>query len=113
MRGAAGAAVGAPIANAPEHSASAWLNYRLTTRFDLGFGARYVGEQFAQSAINGRMAPSYSVYDAMVRYGFKDGLAFKLNLTNLTDEFYFEQLHMWHIVPGPGRTATFAVNAAY
>ena len=88
-------------------------NYRLTTRFDLGFGARYVGEQFAQSAINGRMAPSYSVYDAMVRYGFKDGLAFKLNLTNLTDEFYFEQLHMWHIVPGPGRTATFAVNAAY
>ena len=113
VRGATAAAVGAPIANAPEHSASAWLNYRLTTRFDLGFGARYVGEQFAQSAINGRMAPSYNVYDAMVRYGFKDGLAFKLNLTNLTDEFYFEQLHMWHIVPGPGRTATFAVNAAY
>ena len=113
VRGATAAAVGAPIANAPEHSASAWLNYRLTTRFDLGFGARYVGEQFAQSAINGRMAPSYNVYDAMVRYGFKDGIAFKLNLTNLTDEFYFEQLHMWHIVPGPGRTATFAVNAAY
>jgi catecholate siderophore receptor len=72
-----------------------------------------VSEQLAQSAINGRTAPSYRVFDAMVRYGLSAGLALKVNLTNLTDEYYFEQLHPWHVVPGAGRTLTFAVNASY
>jgi outer membrane receptor for monomeric catechols len=49
-----------------EHSANVWANHR-DSRFDLGLGARYVGEQFAQSVINGRMVPSYNV-DAMGRY---------------------------------------------
>ena len=113
VRGAAGAAVGAKIANAPEDSANVWANYRVTTRFDVGFGARYVGEQFAQSAINGRMVPSYSTFDLMGRYALSQSTALKINITNLTDEYYFEQLHMWHIVPAAGRTVTFAVNAAF
>ena len=113
VRGATAAAVGAPIPNAPEHSVNAWANYRITDRFDVGFGARYVSEAFAQSAINGRMVPSYRAFDAMGRYALSDALALKVNVTNLTDEFYFEQLHMWHVVPAPGRTLTFAVNATY
>jgi outer membrane receptor for monomeric catechols len=107
------AAAGAPLANAPEHSLNVWLNYRIASRFDTGLGARYVSEQFAQSAINGRMTPSYRTFDAMARYTLSDSLALKVNLTNLGNEFYFEQLHMWHIVPAAGRTVTFAVNAAY
>ena len=113
VRGAAAAAVGAKIANAPESSANFWANYRLTTRFDVGLGARYVGEQFAQSAINGRMVPSYSTFDAMGRYALSRSMALKVNVANVTDEYYFEQLHMWHIVPAAGRTVTFAVNAEF
>jgi catecholate siderophore receptor len=113
VRGAGGAATGATLANTPEHSFSFWGNYRVTSRFDIGLGARYVSEQYAQSAINGRMTPSYETYDAMARYALSDSLALKVNITNLTDEFYFEQLHMWHIVPAPGRTATLAINAAF
>jgi len=113
VRGAAGAAVGAKIANAPEDSANVWANYRVTSRFDFGLGARYVGEQYAQSAINGRKVPSYSTFDAMGRYAVSQSMALKLNVTNVTDEFYFEQLHMWHIVPAAGRTVTFAVNAEF
>ena len=90
-----------------------WANYRITPPFDAGFGARYVSEQFAQSAINGRMMQSYRTFDAMARYALSDSLALKVNVTNLTDEYYFEQLHMWHIVPAAGRTLTFAVNAAF
>jgi catecholate siderophore receptor len=113
VRGAAGAAVGATLANAPEESVNVWANYRVADRFDVGLGARYVGEQFAQSVINGRRVPSYSTVDAMARYTFSQSLALKLNVTNTTDEYYFEQLHPWHVVPAPGRTATFAVNAAF
>lgn len=113
VQGAAGAAVGARIANAPEDSANVWANYRVTTRFDVGLGARYVGEQYAQSAINGRLVPSYSTFDAMGRYAVSRSLTLKVNVTNLTDEYYFEQLHMWHIVPAAGRTVTLAANAAF
>jgi catecholate siderophore receptor len=113
VRGAAGAAVGAQIANAPEHSANVWTNWHAADRFDVGFGARYVGEQYAQSALNGRRVPSYSTFDAMARYTLSESLALKVNVTNLTDEYYFEQLHMWHIVPAAARTVTFAVNAAF
>ncbi len=37
----------------------------------------------------------------------------KLNVTNLGNDLYFEQLHPWHVVPGPGRTATVAVNVVF
>jgi hypothetical protein len=37
----------------------------------------------------------------------------KLNLTNFTDEYYLDQLHPFHVVPGPGLTAIFAVNVVY
>ena len=49
----------------------------------------------------------------MARYAVSDSLTLKLNLTNLTDEYYFDQLHPWHVVPGPGLTAVFAVNVVY
>jgi len=113
VRGAAGATTGARLANAPEHSLSVWVNYGVTSRFDLGLGARYVSEQLAQNTGTGRLTPSYSVFDAMGRYRLSDTIAIKLNLANLTDELYFEQLHAWHVVPGPGFTATLAVNAGF
>jgi catecholate siderophore receptor len=82
-------------------------------RFDVGLGARYVGEQYAQSVVNGRRVPSYSSVDAMARYTLSQSLALKINVTNLTDEYYFEQLHPWHVIPAAGRTVMFAVNAAF
>ncbi len=113
VRGAAGAATGARLANTPEHSLSVWIDYRLNARFDMGLGARYVDEQLAQNTGSGRQAPSYTVFDAMLRYRASSTTAIKLNVTNLTDELYFEQLHPWHVVPGPGLTATLAVNMLY
>jgi catecholate siderophore receptor len=113
VRGAAGAATGAKIANAPEHSVSWWANYQVTDRFDIGVGARYASEQLAQSVVNGRMAPEYRSFDAMARYALSEGLALKINVANLGDEYYIEQLHPWHIVPAPGRTVTLAVNVTY
>jgi outer membrane receptor for monomeric catechols len=49
----------------------------------------------------------------MGRYRVNDTITFKFNLTNLDDELYFAQLHPWHVVPGPGFTATAAVNVVY
>ena len=49
----------------------------------------------------------------MARYRMSDAVTLKLNFANLTDEYYFDQLHPWHVVPGAGFTATFAVNMVY
>jgi catecholate siderophore receptor len=113
VRAAPGAATGAPLANAPEHSVSIWANYGVTADLDFGFGARYVSEQLAQNARAGQSVPSYTLLDAMARYRFSDSLTVKLNLANLTDEYYFDQLHPWHVVPGAGFTTTLAVNLSY
>ena len=113
VKAAPGAVAGAALANAPEHSFSAWVNYRITERLDFGAGARYVSEQLAQNTGGGKSVPSYQLFDAMGRYQISDTVTVKLNLTNLTDEYYFELLHPWHVVPGPGFTATLALNVTY
>ena len=113
VKAAPGAATGAALANAPEHSVSAWVNYQLTERLDIGIGARHVSEQLAQNTGGGRSVPSYTFLDAMGRYRLSTRVSLKLNLTNLSDAYYFDQLHPWHVVPGPGFTGMFAINVIY
>jgi catecholate siderophore receptor len=113
VRAAPGAAAGAPLAEAPEHSISIWANYRATADLDFGLGVRYVSEQLAQNTGEGKAVPAYTLVDAMARYRFSESLTVKINLANLTDEYYFDQLHPWHVVPGAGFTATLAVNLSY
>ena len=60
-----------------------------------------------------KAVPDYHAFDLLLKYRYSDNLSFKLNVTNLTDEYYFEQLHPFHVVPGPGRSAIFAVNLDY
>lgn len=110
VRGAPGAAAGAPLEAAPRHSLSIWTDYQATRRFDFGIGARYVSTALGDNRGGGKRVPGYRVFDAMARYQQSPRLALKLNLNNLTDEYYFEQLHRYHVVPGPGMTATFAAT---
>lgn len=112
-KAAPGAAVGAALANAPEHSLSLWINYQFNERLDFGMGARHISDLLAQNTGNGKSVPSYQLLDGMGRYLLSDTVSLKLNATNLTNEYYFDQLHPWHIVPGPGMTITFALNVIF
>jgi catecholate siderophore receptor len=49
----------------------------------------------------------------MGTYLLSDNTKIKLNLTNLTDKFYYDQIHPWHVIPGPGFTAVLAFNVEY
>ena len=112
-KAAPGAAIGAALANAPEHSLSLWINYQFNERLDFGIGARHISDLLAQNTGNGKSVPSYQLLDGMGRYILSDTVSLKLNATNLTNEYYFDQLHPWHIVPGPGMTITFALNVIF
>jgi catecholate siderophore receptor len=113
VAGAPGAAAGAPLEEAPKNSLSIWTDYRATPRFDFGFGARYASAALGDNRGAGKRVPGYRVFDAMARFRKSARLSFRLNLKNLTDAYYFEQLHRYHVVPGPGFTATLAATLAF
>ncbi|WFS04769.1 TonB-dependent siderophore receptor [Rhizobium tumorigenes] len=82
----------------PRHQASLWLDYTLQTStawdgLSLGGGARYTGQTYGDNA-NLFDIPSYTVFDAAVRYDFgkanpkMEGLKASLNVSNLFDRKY-------------------------
>lgn len=104
---------GTSLANVPEHTYSAWLTWTPIPALALGAGGRYVDERIAVITQPLKSVPDYFALDAMASYQMTDNVRLKLNLTNFTDEYYFDQLHPFHVVPGPGFGAVFAVNFDY
>lgn len=98
------------INNVAKNTFSLWANWIASDRLSIGAGPRYVDSRVIN---NSKVADDYWAVDAMGKYEYSDTLTLKLNLTNLTDEYYFDQLHPWHVIPGPGFAAVFAVNLDY
>jgi catecholate siderophore receptor len=100
------AELGNQTGNTPHHSFSAWTTYDLTQRFQVGFGTQYVSERTISTTNTARL-PSYWLFDAMLGYKVSENVDLRLNLLNLTDEFYIDRVHTGggHGVPGAGRTA--------
>jgi len=111
---ATGAApAGSDLTDAPAHNASVWTTYQLSERFMIGGGARYLSQRLAKNSPPVKVVDSYWTADAMVEYRLSNNLLIKFNLTNVSDEFYIDQLHPWHVVPGPGLTGVLAVNTVF
>ncbi|MBK1854904.1 TonB-dependent siderophore receptor [Verrucomicrobiaceae bacterium 5K15] len=101
---------GGTIGNTPEHSFSIWTTYDLTDDLTIGGGIRYVGDR---DNGRGRIAPSYTTYDAFASYQVNEDVSLQLNVTNLTDEDYVDQVGGGHFIPGAGRTATVSVKYSF
>lgn len=104
--------VGNELANTPDHSISLWTTYRLPGGFEVGAGGQYVGER-TNSTTTVRVAPGYTLYDAMVSYPFGQLLTLRLNLNNFTDERYIDRLSGGHFVPGPGRSVALTTQLEF
>lgn len=98
------------IPNVADNTFSVWADWTPTSQLGFGAGYRYIDSRYAAA---GKEVDSYGVFDAMARYQWDHNLSFKLNLTNVGDEYYIDQIHPWHVVPGPGFGAVFAVNLDY
>ena len=108
-----GPAVGEPLFNAPDNSANLWTSYAFTKQFGAGFGVTYMGRRYGQNTVPIEIAPGYTTFDAMLKYQITPNLRAQVNLYNLTDKYYADELHGFHIVPGAGRSALFSVAAAF
>jgi catecholate siderophore receptor len=111
------ASIGTQLANVPRNSFSLWSNYQLPWRLDLGGGADFVDSRTTSSTARFdpttgflKRVPGYWVSNAMARYPLSERVDLQVNVYNLTDKYYYDQLHPRHIVPGPGRSALVGLN---
>ncbi|MDX1499434.1 MAG: TonB-dependent receptor, partial [Woeseiaceae bacterium] len=73
----------------------------------------YLAERLAKNSPPVKRVDDYWSFDAMVEYRLTENTLIKLNVTNITDEYYIDQLHPWHVVPGPGTTTVLALNTVF
>ena len=54
-----------------------------------------------------------AVFNAMAKYVFSTKTVLQLNVNNLTNKYYLDQLHSFHVVPGEGFMAQLSVTVKY
>jgi catecholate siderophore receptor len=107
------APVGSPLMNTPKHAFTLWNVYQVLPRFEVGGGSRFVSSQYTQNVPPIKIVPQFWTFDAMSKYAFTPNVAAQLNVNNLTNRYYYDQLHFFHVVPGPGRTALLSVTVRF
>lgn len=105
-----GEAVGARPAMTAVHSGSLWTTYRLTPKWRVGGGLNARGG--VKPLLTDFFAEKYVTADLMAEYDAGPAL-FKLNVTNLADKLYADQLYRGHFVQGKGRTVQLTVTSRF
>ena len=118
-----------------KHSFTIWSNYQVTPAFSIGGGAFYMSRQFGNYSESGRTAtqsttgvisvtgptrvvarviPSYWRFDARAGYKVNDYIDLAVNVQNLTNKTYFNQIYTSHYASiAPGRSAFATINFKY
>jgi catecholate siderophore receptor len=103
------AEIGKELVNTPRNSFNLWTTYEFPHRLTLGGGLRFVGRRYGNT-INTRFVEGYWSADLMASYPLTSNVDLRLNISNLTDEYYFDRLGGGHLIPGPGRCATVGLS---
>jgi catecholate siderophore receptor len=107
------APVGSPLMNTPKHAFTLWNVYQILPRFEVGGGSRFVSSQYTQNVPPIKTVPGFWTFDAMAKYAFTPNVALQLNGVNLTNRYYYDQLHFFHVVPGEGRTGLLSLQVRF
>jgi catecholate siderophore receptor len=104
--------VGYPLANVPRNTFAYWSNYRLPYHFDFGVGTNYVSSRTASSTVpldpvtgQIKQVPGYWVFNAMIGHPINEHIGIQVNVYNLANRYYYDEIHPGHIIPGLGRYA--------
>jgi len=114
------ASVGSQLANVPDNLFNLWTEYRLPRGWEVGGGGNFVDSRTASSTVPNdpttglpKAVPSYWVANAMAKYEINDRLSAQVNVFNLLDRNYIDQIHPAHIVPGAGTSALFGLKYTF
>jgi catecholate siderophore receptor len=107
--------VGHVLSNVPKNTFSLWTTYELPWNFEIGGGFNYVGPRSANGSTLTTATPDetvggYWTLNAMAKYTLNKHVTLQANIYNLTDNFYYDQLHPSHVIPGPAISALFSTS---
>lgn len=109
--------VGHSPPNAPRHTLALWSSYRLPWHgVEIGGGINYVSSRTASSSPAAGTdvilrAPGYWTMQLMAKYPVTPNVSLQMNVTNVTNTYYYDMLHPGHVILGPSRAALFTVAA--
>jgi catecholate siderophore receptor len=109
------------IPNLARNAANLWAEYRLTKPWEVGVGVNYLDKRVGNivtPASPPAVVPSYVVWSAMTSYKINDKLKLQLNVINLFDTLYYDNVYYTstsenHVIPGAGRTVKLTVRANF
>jgi catecholate siderophore receptor len=109
------------IPNLARNAANLWAEYKITRLWEVGLGANYLDKRVGDivtSASPPAVVPSYVVWSAMTSYKINDKLKLQLNVINLFDTLYYDNVYYTsqsenHVIPGAGRTVKLTMRASF
>jgi catecholate siderophore receptor len=110
--------VGSRVGLTPKQSGAAWLSYQATEKLRLAGGVRGVSENRPLQGTTGaasttNKAAGYVVGDVMAEYVFNDVWSAQLNVSNVTNRTYGDQLYPGFVISGAPRTTLLTVGARF
>ena len=110
-------AIGYQLANVPKNTFNSWNTFHMPRHFELGGGANYVSSRTASSTVpldptTGliKQVPGYWIFSAMASHPLGEHVDVQVNVYNLANRYYYDELHPAHIILGPGRSALIGFN---
>lgn len=95
----------------PLYTGSFWNTYQVNSQWRLGAGLTLRGEQ--KPIRNEFHVPAFVVGDVMAEYTYSEGVTVKLNVSNVTNKLYADQLYAGHYIPGAGRLAQMTASIRF
>src|SRR5215831_1839821 len=112
LEGAEVGTKGKDLANAPVNTLSLWTTYDFLTQWQVGTGVFYSSSRYGNNT-NASQVPGYVRWDLMGAYRLNRNMGIQLNVQNVMDTTYYDQVHPSQIIPGDGRTFILSANFTY
>jgi catecholate siderophore receptor len=102
------ASVGARVGLTPKQSGAMWVSYQATSQLRIAAGAHGAAENRPLAGTTGAASttakvPGYMVADIMVEYKFTPDVYAQINVNNLANKAYGDQLYPGFTILGPKR----------
>jgi catecholate siderophore receptor len=99
-----GPLVGRPLPLTARNTASLFVECRPITALELGLGSSATSSRLGQNtAAQYEVAPGYAIFDAFAKYSFNDHFDTQINIRNIGNKNYADQLHPHVIMFAKGR----------
>ena len=102
------------LVNTPKDALTFWTDYSIMPEWTVGLGGQYISKRLAQNTPASFLtAPPYMTVDASSEYRFSQTYGIRLNVYNLADRRYIDEIHSFRAVPGGARSALLTLEVNY